>query len=86
MVRVFIAVLSFLAVSLLFIATGDADFCECTVTANAPAGVVFACPQGDGDTLEARALTVTVTMLDCVGLPAANIPTTSIWLETCAGP
>jgi hypothetical protein len=85
MVRVLISALSFLTVSLLFIGTGDADFCECTVTATAPEGVLFACPQGDGDTLAGRGLTVTVTMLDCLGAPAANIPPSSIWLESCTG-
>ncbi len=86
MLRVSIAVLVFLAASLCFLATAEAQFCQCTVTATSPEGVFFACPQGDGDQLQDVGLTVSVTLVGCDGYSAAGVPTSDIWLETCVGP
>ena len=57
----------------------------CNSDATAAAGVLFCCPQGDGDALAANGLTVTVTIRDNVNAPIANIPAFDIWLTSCAG-
>ena len=86
--RVLIAV-SFLAVSLCLLVAGRQaaaqilECCECTATASA--GVLFCCPQGDGDALSANGLTVSVRIVDNVNAPIANIPAADIWLTSCAG-
>jgi hypothetical protein len=54
--------------------------CECTATA--AAGVLFSCPQGDGDALAANGLTVSVRVVD-LGSPIPNIPEYDIWLTGC---
>lgn len=53
------------------------------MTASAPAGVLFACPQGDGTTLASAGLTITVTVIDQVNLPIVGIPAADIWLIGC---
>jgi hypothetical protein len=55
------------------------------VTAVASSGVVFACPQGDGDRLDQVGLTVAVTLYDNFHLPAPGIAPDYIWLESCNG-
>jgi len=57
----------------------------CNSSATSPSGVIFACPQGDGDALNVLGLTISVTVLDNVGagLPIAGIPATDMWLISC---
>lgn len=57
--------------------------CPCQNSAVAAAGVVFACPAGDGDNLAAAGLTVTVTVRDCGNQPVVGIPANDIWLIGC---
>jgi len=56
----------------------------CNSSAVAPPGVLFCCPQGDGDALAANGLTVTVTIRDNVNAPIANVLASDIWLTSCA--
>jgi len=56
---------------------------HCNMTATSPAGVLFACPQGDGDRLDARGLTITVTVRDNVNQPIPGILPEDIWLIGC---
>ena len=87
MYRALIAAVSFLAVSLCpLVAANQADAqilecCECTATASA--GVLFCCPQGDGDALASNGLTVSVRVVDAVNAPIPNIPAYDIWLTSC---
>lgn len=55
----------------------------CNSTASASAGVLFACPQGDGNTLGSVGLTVTVTVRDILNVPVPGIPAEDIWLIGC---
>jgi hypothetical protein len=83
--RLGLAWLCCLSVSLLSISDANGDLVECNVTAVAASGVLFACPQGDGDRLDQTGLTVTVTLYDPTHLPAPDVSTDYIWLETCNG-
>jgi hypothetical protein len=62
----------------------NADFCDCFITATAPAGVVVACPQGDGTQLGSSGLTVSVTLRDCVNAPWVGLSPDSIRLYSCS--
>ena len=55
----------------------------CNMSATSAAGVLFACPQGDGDRLDANGLTVTVTVRDNVNAPVPGILPEDIWLIGC---
>ena len=77
---------SLLLVSLVVVSVAGAQIVDyCNMTASAPAGVLFACPQGDGTTLASAGLTITVTVIDNVNLPIVGIPATDIWLIGCNG-
>lgn len=57
----------------------------CTPTATASSGVVFACPQGDGDLFSSNGVTITVIARDCVtGVPVPGVPASDIWLIGCS--
>lgn len=58
--------------------------CPCESWVAATAGVVFACPRGDGDALGAGGLTITVCVRNCLG-PVPDIPASDIWLVGCNG-
>lgn len=55
----------------------------CNFSATSAAGVLFACPAGDGDKLAAGGLTITVTCLDNVHAPIPGIIPSDIWLIGC---
>lgn len=55
----------------------------CNSTASGPAGVIFACPQNDGDLLSASGLTINVTVKDNVNAPVVGVPAADIWLIGC---
>ena len=79
-----IAVLLACLVLSLFPSTNSfSDILYCTMTATSPSGVLFVCPQGDGDRLDTKGLTVTVTLHDVID--PVGVPTDYIWLESCAG-
>jgi len=64
--------------------SGNVD--PCKSSASSPAGVVFACPAGDGDALNVIGLTITVNVRDGVGAlgnPIAGVPATDMWLISC---
>lgn len=64
--------------------SGNVD--PCNSSATSPAGVIFACPQGDGDPLQTLGLTISVTVKDATlpsGLPVAGVPATDMWLISC---
>lgn len=86
--RVLIAAVSFLAASLCLLVPGRQTAAQiidpCNSDATAAAGVLFCCPQGDGDALAANGLTVTVTIRDNVNAPVPNVPEYDIWLTSCA--
>lgn len=85
------AVLSLAAAALLCLQIAGVDTANsgnvspCNSSATGPAGVAFACPQGDGDALNVLGLTITVTVLDNVGpgSPIPGIPATDMWLISC---
>jgi hypothetical protein len=58
----------------------------CNSSASGASGVLFACPQSDGDQLSGSGLTITVTVKDDVlptGNPIPGIPAADIWLIGC---
>ncbi len=55
----------------------------CNHSATSAAGVLFACPQGDGDRLDANGLTITVTVRDNVNAPMVGVLPEDIWLIGC---
>jgi hypothetical protein len=55
----------------------------CNSAATGPAGVIFACPQDDGDLLSASGLTINVTAMDNTNAPVPNVPAADIWLIGC---
>lgn len=55
----------------------------CNMFATSASGVLFACPQGDGDTLASGGLTITVTVLDNISEPIPNVPAADIWIIGC---
>jgi hypothetical protein len=61
--------------------SGNVDPCESS--ASSPAGVVFACPYGDGDALNVLGLTISVTVKDNVAAPVPGVPATDMWLISC---
>jgi hypothetical protein len=85
------AVLSLAAAALLSLQIAGVDTANsgnvspCNSSATSPAGVIFACPMGDGDALNVLGLTITVTVLDNVGggSPIPGIPATDMWLISC---
>ena len=80
----FKAASAFLALSLVLVSTAGAQIVDfCNTTASSPTGVLFACPQGDGTTLSAAGLTITVTVIDNVNQPVVGIPAEDIWLIGC---
>lgn len=74
-----------LAVSVLPFTYAFGDFVECSMTASSPEGVLFVCPQGDGDRLDTKGLTVTVTVNYPGAVPLPDVSTDYIWLEACSG-
>jgi hypothetical protein len=46
-------------------------------------GVILICPQGDGETLADKGLTISVTVRDNVGVPVPGIPAQDFWLIGC---
>ena len=56
--------------------------CPCESSVAGAAGVLFICPAGDGDRLDANGLIITVTVRDCAG-PVPGIPASDIWLVGC---
>ncbi len=68
-----------------FAASAGAGVVEpCNSSATGPPGVLFACPNGDGDVLSANGLTITVTVRDNVNAPVPGIPAADIWLIGCS--
>jgi hypothetical protein len=55
----------------------------CNSTVSAPAGVLFACPQGDGDFLSANGLTIDVIVRDNVMAPIPGIIPSDFWIIGC---
>jgi hypothetical protein len=55
----------------------------CLSTASGPAGVIFACPQDDGDLLSVSGLTINVTLKDAANVAVAGVPAADIWLIGC---
>ena len=62
--------------------TGVVD--PCNSSASSAAGVLFACPAGDGDQLAAGGLTINVTILDNVSAPVPGVLASDIWVVGCA--
>lgn len=62
--------------------TGVIDNCEST--ASSPAGVLFACPGGDGDPLSAQGLTINVTVRDQTTAPIQGVLAADIWVVGCS--
>lgn len=56
--------------------------CICDIEVTSAAGVLFACPAGDGPTLSQLALTISVTVSHC-GVVNPGIPATDIWVIGC---
>ncbi|MGH8596534.1 MAG: hypothetical protein ACREXT_07745 [Gammaproteobacteria bacterium] len=56
----------------------------CNSSASGAAGVIFACPQSDGDLLSTAGLTISVTVLDNVSAPVVGVPAADIWLIGCS--
>jgi hypothetical protein len=85
------AVLSLVAAALLCLQIAGVDTANsgnvdpCNSSATSPAGVIFACPYGDGDALNVLGLTISVTVKDNVGAgnPIPGIPATDMWLISC---
>lgn len=83
------AVLSFAAAALLCLQvagvgtvnSGTVD--PCNSSASGAAGVIFACPQSDGDLLSSSGLTISVNVRDGANLPVPNVPAADIWLIGC---
>jgi hypothetical protein len=64
--------------------SGNVD--PCNSSATSPAGVIFACPYGDGDALNVIGLTISVNVKDNTlpsGLPVPGVPATDMWLISC---
>ncbi|HXV13912.1 MAG TPA: hypothetical protein VEC56_06865 [Candidatus Krumholzibacteria bacterium] len=55
----------------------------CTSTVGSAAGVLVACPRGDGPSLGSLGLTITIEVRDPTNVPVPNIPATDIWLIGC---
>lgn len=85
------AVLSLAAAALLCLQIAGVDTANsgnvdpCNSSATSPAGVIFACPYGDGDALNVLGLTISVTVKDNVGAgnPIPGVPATDMWLISC---
>jgi hypothetical protein len=85
------AVLSLVAAALLCLQIAGVDTANsgnvdpCNSSATSPAGVIFACPNGDGDALNVLGLTISVTVKDNVGPgnPIQGVPATDMWLISC---
>lgn len=56
----------------------------CNSSASGAAGVIFACPQSDGDALSGAGLTISVTVLDNVNAPVVGVAAADIWLVGCS--
>ena len=54
------------------------------MTATSASGMLFTCPQGDGDRLDTSGLTVSVTIHPLVD-PMSDVSPDYIWLESCNG-
>jgi hypothetical protein len=83
------AVLSLAAAALLGLTIAGVDTANsgnvdpCNSLTSSPAGVIFACPQGDGDALNILGLTITVTVRDDVNAAIPGVPATDMWLISC---
>jgi hypothetical protein len=55
----------------------------CNSSASGTAGVLFICPQNDGDLLGASGLTINVTVQDNSGNPVVGVPAADVWLVGC---
>lgn len=83
------AVLSLTAAALLCLQVAGADTVNsgvvdpCNSSASGAAGVIFACPQSDGDLLSGSGLTISVTVMDNVPAPVVGVPAADIWLIGC---
>ncbi len=63
--------------------THSAIISACNSDASSPAGVIFSCPQGHGESLAEKGLAITVIVRDSVNQPVPNIPTSDIWVVGC---
>lgn len=83
------AVLSLAAVALLCLQIAGVNTVNsgvvdpCFSQASAPTGVIFACPQDDGDLLSVAGLTINVTVKDNVNAPVVGVPAADVWLIGC---
>lgn len=83
------AVLSLAAAALLTVQVASVETVSsgvvdaCNSAASGAAGVIFACPQSDGDGLGAAGLTISVTVRDALNAPVAGVPAADIWLIGC---
>jgi hypothetical protein len=55
----------------------------CNSSASGVAGVLFICPQNDGDLLSGSGLTISVTVLDNLSAPVVGVPAADVWLIGC---
>lgn len=58
-------------------------FTPCTSEASAPAGLIFGCPGGDGETLGGNGLVISVTVRNGNN-PVPGIPAFDIWVNGCS--
>jgi hypothetical protein len=58
----------------------------CNSSASGAAGVLFICPQNDGDLLSTAGLTISVTVLDNLNAPVVGVPAADVWLIGCTEP
>jgi len=58
----------------------------CNSSASGAAGVLFICPQNDGDLLSGSGLTISVTVLDNLSAPVVGVPAADVWLIGCTEP
>jgi hypothetical protein len=63
--------------------TGAGVWDPCNSIYNLPEGVLFACPQGDGDPLGPQGLTIEVFVRDNTNVPIKGIPAEDFWLVGC---
>ncbi len=60
---------------------GPCDCCNSSVSG--ASGVLFACPQGDGETLASLGLTISLTLRNCNNEPVQGVPASDISLIGC---